>query len=92
MAASDGGGGATQPKSKEAQELKEMAAVSRSQMLRANMNWIPESSYKMRREYFAGKVRPCGGGGGGGGATAAAHGRERKGRGAARRSVRRAIR
>lgn len=42
--------------SKETKEIKEQQAVTRSQRLRATYRVIPESSYKMRKEYFAAKV------------------------------------
>jgi len=57
-------------------EVKEAAAVARSQRLRAWGTWLPEPAYRMRRLYFAG---PDGGAddaegalerGGGGGASA----------------------
>lgn len=34
-------------------EIREMGVVTRSQRLRQNMRFIPESSFKMRKEYFA---------------------------------------
>lgn len=42
------------PNNKELKELKELQSVARSQRLRGACRLIPESSYKMRKEYFAG--------------------------------------
>lgn len=41
---------------KEIREIREMQAVTRSQRLRGMLRWIPESAFKMRREFFVGKV------------------------------------
>lgn len=49
--------GAPPKNNKEAKELREMSAVARSQRLRQFWRFIPESSYRMRKEYFVGKVR-----------------------------------
>jgi hypothetical protein len=38
-------------------EQREMAAVARSQRLRQFWRFIPESSFKMRKEYFVAAVR-----------------------------------
>lgn len=46
-----GGGGAA----KEPKEIREQQAVARSQRLRAMHRWLPESAFKMRREFFAAK-------------------------------------
>lgn len=43
---------------KELKEIREVQAVARSGRLRAMCRFIPESSFKMRKEYYANKV--CG--------------------------------
>lgn len=40
---------------KEPKEIRELQAVTRSQRFRANYKYIPENSFKMRKEFFAGK-------------------------------------
>lgn len=40
---------------KELKELRELQAVARSQRLRGMSRFIPESSFKMRKEFFAGE-------------------------------------
>ncbi|MEW5304724.1 MAG: hypothetical protein WDW38_009720 [Sanguina aurantia] len=40
---------------KEIREIREMQAVTRSQRLRGMLRWIPDSAFKMRREFFVGK-------------------------------------
>lgn len=42
---------------KEPQEIREQQQVARSQRLRAALRFIPESGYKMRKEFFVGKAR-----------------------------------
>ncbi len=51
-------GGAAPSGNKEPKEIREQQAVTRSQRLRGLGRVIPESGFKMRKEYFAGKVRP----------------------------------
>jgi hypothetical protein len=46
----------TAPSNKELHEIKEQQAVTRSQRLRAAYRFIPESAFKMRKEFFANKV------------------------------------
>ena len=41
---------------KEPKEIREMQLVTRSQRLRAASRFIPESGFKMRKEFFVGKV------------------------------------
>ena len=48
--------GAPPKSNKTASELKEVAAVARSQRLRQFGRVIPEQGFKMRKEYFAHKV------------------------------------
>lgn len=72
-AAPPGGQGATP---KPLSEVREAAAVARSQRLRTWGTWLPGSSFRMRRLYFVGTEAPAGAaaGGGGGGAIADADG------------------
>ena len=41
---------------KEPKELREQQAVTRCQRMRAMMRVMPEGGFKMRKEYFIGKV------------------------------------
>ncbi|KXZ45653.1 hypothetical protein GPECTOR_52g52 [Gonium pectorale] len=43
------------PSNKELKEVREMQAVTRAGRLRAMGRFIPETSYKMRKDYFAGE-------------------------------------
>ena len=44
---------------KEPKEIREMQLVTRSQRLRAASRFIPESGFKMRKEFFVGKASPA---------------------------------
>jgi hypothetical protein len=44
------------PPNKEPDEIREMQSVTCSQRLLTASRFIPESSFKMRKEYFVGKV------------------------------------
>ena len=45
---------------KEPKEIREQQAVMRSQRLRAAWRFMPEASFRMRKEYFVGKVIQAG--------------------------------
>lgn len=47
---------ASTPASKELPEIKEQQAVQRSGRIRAAANWLPESAFRMRKEYFIEKT------------------------------------
>jgi hypothetical protein len=47
------------PNNKELKEVREMQAVARSGRLRGFGRFIPETSFKMRKEYFAGVCTAC---------------------------------
>jgi hypothetical protein len=48
--------GAPPKSNKEPKEIREVQAVARSQRIRQFWRVIPEPGYKMRREFFIGKV------------------------------------
>lgn len=46
---------ATPVTTKDLVEIREQQSVQRSQRIRAAASWLPESSYRMRKQYFTGK-------------------------------------
>jgi hypothetical protein len=47
---------ASSPSTKEVAEIKEQQAVTRSQRIRAAAGWLPETGFRMRREFFVEKT------------------------------------